>query len=93
MWVARLSDSLAWARVLGIIPQGDNTIKKSGEFTFMQGGPPHMDGLFFDLMQKREKARVYSQYIHSRFTLDRHLDDLRIRASQIWGWLSVRCAD
>jgi len=32
-----------------------------GGFTFMQGEPPNMDGLFFDLMQKREKARVYTQ--------------------------------
>ena len=52
----------------------------------MQGEPPNMDGLFFDLLQKREKARVYTQFIYSIVTLVRDLDDLRIRGSQIWGW-------
>ncbi len=45
-----------------------------------------MDGLFFDLVKNRGKARVYSQFIYSIFTLDRHLDDLRIRGSHIWGY-------
>jgi len=61
----------------------------SGPGTFKQGEPPNIDGLFLGFQKKREKARVYTQFIYSIFTLDRDPSDLRIRVSHIWGWLSV----
>jgi len=44
-----------------------------------------MDGLFFDFVKKREKARVYLQYIQSIFTLDPDFANFGFRYIHIWG--------
>jgi hypothetical protein len=46
---------------VGTFPQGRSSIKGFGRLTFMKDEPLNMDGLFFDFMKNRGKARVYSQ--------------------------------
>jgi len=60
-------------------------------FTFMQGRPPNMDGVIFNFVEKREKARVDSQRIQNRFITGADWDNSQIWGCHIWGWQSRCC--